>query len=72
MGRCYGLENIFSKQKAINKRQCKPVCWNGIEFESLAKLGRYLGCSNSGYIGHYIKQKKLIKGHLAEFITKEK
>ena len=70
--RCYGLENIFSKQKEVNKRQRKPVRWNGIEFESITKLGSHLGFYNAGNIGHYIKNKKLLKGHLAEFITKVK
>ena len=72
MSRCYGLENIFKAQKAVNKRFCKPVRWNGIEFESITKLGIHLGYWNAGNIGHYIKHKKLLKGHLAEFITKEK
>lgn len=71
MDRCYGLENIFSKQKAVNKKQRKAVRWNGMEFESISKLARHLGLSQPSNIGNHIRTKKLVKGHYAELITKE-
>ena len=72
MSRCYYFENMHKKQKAVCKKQSKPVRWNGMEFESLSNLGRHLLLSQPGNIGKYIKEKKLLKGHYAEFITKEK
>lgn len=72
MKRCYALENILKQQKAVVKKQFKPVRWNGMEFESLSNLGCHLLLSQPGNIGKYIKEKKLLKGHYAEFITKEK
>ena len=71
MKRCYGLENIFKAQKAVNKRLRKPVRWNGMEFESLTKLGNYLGYDQPSNVGSYIRAKKPLKGHYAEFITKD-
>lgn len=69
--RCYGLENILRSQKAVHKKQMKPVKWNGLEFESGAALARHLRLVNHYAISNYIKNKKPLKGYVPEFIKKD-
>lgn len=52
------------------KRNCKPVRWNGLEFESASALGRHLRLGNVTMVSQYIAQKWPIKGHVPEYIKK--
>lgn len=70
-GRSYAYENIMRAQKAIHKKQMKPVRWNGQDFESRAKLASRLKYASSATVINAIKNKTPLKGHVPEAITKD-
>lgn len=59
--------NFHVKQRAVYKKNRKPVIWNGLEFESQNALGRHLKLTTPAMVASYLKKKMKLKGHLVEF-----
>jgi len=60
---------FHNARRKLTKRMMKPVEWNDMKFESLSALGRYLGYDGAANLGARIRDKKLIKGHLGEYVS---